>query len=162
MCSTLMFLMKSAELHWSTGDESELSKAIRQVEDPLSAMCSWSERDTAGAQERAGKRQTVERRGTHTHTHSWDASRGLKGLFAQWRNITQMTISVTSNISNQLKSLCMGISGLLILSLMPLLFKQWMKNIQLTVRRCTLLKSAENWLTVDTVADYSSLNQLTM
>lgn len=31
MCGALMFLMKSTELHWSTGNDSELSKAIRQV-----------------------------------------------------------------------------------------------------------------------------------
>lgn len=66
MCGTLMFLMKSTELHWSTGDESELSKAIRQVKDPLSALCSWSERDTTGAQEQLNlPRQTLKRRGTH-------------------------------------------------------------------------------------------------
>lgn len=53
MCGASMFLMKSTELHWSAGDESELSKAIRQVKDPLSAPCSSSERDTVGAQERA-------------------------------------------------------------------------------------------------------------
>lgn len=53
MCGVLMFLMKSTELHWSTEDESGLSKAIRQVKDPLSTPCSSSRRDTAWAEERA-------------------------------------------------------------------------------------------------------------
>lgn len=49
MCGALMFLMKSTELHWSTRDESELSKAIRQVKDPLSAPRSMGECDAAAA-----------------------------------------------------------------------------------------------------------------
>lgn len=71
MCGTLMFLMKSTELHWSTGDESELSKAIRQVKDPLSALSSASEHDTAGAQGRAAKppkANSGEERHTRTQT----------------------------------------------------------------------------------------------
>lgn len=57
MCGTLMFLMNSAELHWSAGDESELSKAIRRVKDPLSALRSPSEssRAATGARGRAAK-----------------------------------------------------------------------------------------------------------
>lgn len=57
MCGTLMFLMNSAELHWSAGDESELSKAIRRVKDPLSALRSPSESSGAatGARGRAAK-----------------------------------------------------------------------------------------------------------
>lgn len=78
MCAALMFLMKSTELHWSTGDESELSKAIRQVKDPLSAPCSTRERGTAAAREgAAAPPQAKGGEGAHVHIHFW-RYRGVK------------------------------------------------------------------------------------
>lgn len=62
--------MKSTEHHWSTGDESELSKAIGRVKDPLSAPCSTSERVTPAAQEgAAAPPQAKGGEGTHVQIH---------------------------------------------------------------------------------------------
>lgn len=77
MCGALMFLMKSTELHWSTRDESELSKAIRQVKDPLSAPRSTGECDAAAAQGAAAPPQAKCGGDAHMQIHFW-CHRGVK------------------------------------------------------------------------------------